>query len=278
MKIVNDMVDIVIDEYIEKSTYEYLIKKINNDGTLQFSLIDPDPLRQSPIKAAKMAKYAEDAGTDAILIGGSTVFDQNFVDKTIQTIKSKVKVPIIIFPGGISNISQYADALFFMSLLNSSDPYSIVGQQALASYTIKSFNLEYISMAYLIIEPGGSAGWIGNAKLLPRNKPKLTAAYALAAEMFGFKIIYLEAGSGGERIPTEHIKTCSSVLNIPIIAGGGVDNKEDARSFVEAGADIIVMGTFIENHILKDNGNSLKEIIDEIKNTGKTHKKNYLIK
>jgi len=272
------MVDIVIDEYLEKSTYEYLINKINDEGALHLSLIDPDPLRQGPIKAAKMAKYAEDAGTDAILIGGSTICDQNFVDRTIQAIKSKIEVPIIIFPGGISNISQYADAIFFMSLLNSSDPSSIVGQQALASYTIKSFNLEYISMAYLIIEPGGSAGWIGNAKLLPRKKPKLTAAYALAAEMFGFKLIYLEAGSGSEKIPTEHIKTCSSIVNIPLIAGGGVDNREDARAFVDAGADIIVMGTFIENHILKDNGNSLKEIIDEIKNTGKTQSKKFKIK
>jgi len=278
MRDVEDMEDIVIDEYIERSTYEYLIKKINNEGALHFSLIDPDPLRQGPIKAAKMAKYAEEAGTDAILIGGSTICDQNFVDKTIQTIKGKVEVPIIIFLGGISNISQYADAIFFMSLLNSSDPYSIVGQQALASFTIKSFNLEHISMAYLIIEPGGSAGWIGNAKLLPRKKPKLTAAYALAAEMFGFKIIYLEAGSGSEKIPIEHIKTCSSILNIPIITGGGVDCKEDAKAFVEAGADIIVMGTFIENHILKDNGNSLKEVIDEIKNTGKTQKKKFTIK
>ncbi|MFX0106121.1 MAG: geranylgeranylglyceryl/heptaprenylglyceryl phosphate synthase [Candidatus Hodarchaeota archaeon] len=272
------MVDILIDEYIEKSTYEYIIKKINGEGALHFSLIDPDPLKQGVNKAVKMAKSAEDAGTDAILVGGSTVFDQSFVDKTVVAIKEKVQVPIIIFPGGISNISQHADAIFFMSLLNSSDPYSIIGRQALASYTIKSYNLEYISMAYLVIEPGGSAGWIGNAKLLPRNKPKLTTAYALAAEMFGFKIVYLEAGSGSEKIPIEHIKTCSTILNIPIIAGGGVDNKEDARAFVEAGADVIVMGTFIENNVLKDNGNSLKLIIDEIKETGKTQKKNFSIK
>ncbi|MFX0029684.1 MAG: geranylgeranylglyceryl/heptaprenylglyceryl phosphate synthase [Candidatus Hermodarchaeota archaeon] len=271
------MVDIVIDEYIEKSTYEYIIKKINNEGALHFSLIDPDPIRQSPNKAAKMAVYAEEAGTDAILVGGSTVFNQTFVDKTIISIKERVKVPIIIFPGGVSNISQYADAIFFMSLLNSSDPHFIIGEQALASYTIKSANLESISMAYLIIEPGASAGWIGNAKLLPRNKPKLTTAYALAAEMFGFKMVYLEAGSGSERIPKEHIEMCSSILNIPIIAGGGVSTKQDAKCFVEAGADIVVMGTFLENNVLKDNGISLKEIIDEIKTAGKTQKKNYTI-
>ncbi len=272
------MVDIVIDEYIEKSTYEYVLKKLNNEGALHFSLIDPDPLRQSPIKAAKMAKYAEEAGTDAILIGGSTVFDQAFVDKTILAIKERVNIPLIIFPGGISNISQHADAIFFMSLLNSLDPYFIIGQQALASYTIKSSNLESISMAYLIVEPGASAGWIGNAKLLPRNNPKLTTAYALAAEMLGFKIIYLEAGSGSERIPKEHIEMCSKILNIPIIVGGGISNKDDARCLVEAGADVVVMGTFLENNLLRDNGTSLKGIIEEIKNAGKTQKKNYLIK
>ncbi|MFX1375424.1 MAG: geranylgeranylglyceryl/heptaprenylglyceryl phosphate synthase [Promethearchaeota archaeon] len=271
------MVDILIDECIEKSTYEYIIKKLNNEGALHFSLIDPDPLRQGPNKASKMAEYAEEAGTDAILIGGSTVFDQSFVDKTILAIKKKVKIPLIIFPGGISNISQHADAILFMSLLNSSDPYFIVGEQALASYTIKSANLETISMAYLIIEPGASAGWIGNAKLLPRNKPKLTTAYALAAEMFGFKMIYLEAGSGSERIPKEHIEMCSKMLNIPLIVGGGVSNKDDARSFIEAGADIVVMGTFLENNLLKDNGTLLKGIIEEIKNAGKTRKKNYTI-
>jgi phosphoglycerol geranylgeranyltransferase len=275
---VKEMVDIVIDEYLENSTYKYIINKINNEGALHFSLIDPDPLRQNANKAAKMGQLAEDAGTDALLVGGSTVCDQSFVDRTIQAVKEKVDIPIIIFPGGLSNISQYADAILFMSLLNSADPYFIIGQQALASYTIKLANLEYISMGYVIVEPGASAGWIGNARCIPREKPKLTAAYSLAAEMFGFKLIYLEAGSGSERIPTEHIKMCSQVLNTPIIAGGGVETKEDARSFVDAGADIIVMGTFIENHITKDNGASLKVIIDEIKEAGKHKDKKFSIK
>jgi len=271
------MVNIALDES-STNTYDYIINTLNNDGALHFSLIDPDPTQQSPNKAAKMAKFALDAGTDAILIGGSTVFDQRFVDKTISAIKDTVDVPIIIFPGGVGNISDKADAIFFMSLLNSDDPYFIIGEQALASYTIRIANLEPISIGYLIIEPGASAGWIGKARLLPRNKPKLTAAYALAAEMFGFKLIYLEAGSGGECIPPEIITLCSQILKIPIIAGGGVECKEDARKFIEAGADIIVMGTFLENNIVSDKGASLKVIIDEIKEAGKQvrNKKNFL--
>ncbi len=272
------MDDILKRNIMKTGTYEYLINKINRDGTLHFSLIDPDPTKQSPSKAGKMALFAEQAGTDAILIGGRTVFDQKFVEATILSIKEKVKLPIIIFPGGVANLSKKADAILFMSILNSEDPYFIVGQQALASYTVKMANLEILSTGYLIVEPGGTAGWISRAKLLPRKKPKLTAAYALAAEYFGFKFIYLEAGSGSERMPSEIIKLCSSILSIPIIVGGGVSSKEDARSFVEAGADIIVMGTFIENQILKDNGNALKAIIDEIKESSKNHKKNYSLK
>lgn len=274
------MVDTVLNnsDTGDSPVYEYLINKINKDGALHVSLIDPDPMQQSPNKAAKMAKYAEQSGTDAILVGGSTAFDQGFVDKTICKIKDKVEIPLIIFPGGISCVSAHADAILFMSLLNSKNPYFIIGQQAMACYTVKMSGLEYIPMAYLIIEPGASAGWIGDAKLIPRSKPKITAAYALAAEMFGFKLIYLEAGSGGNRIPTEHISLTSRVLSVPVIAGGGVQNEKDAREFVEAGADIIVMGTFIEKNILKDNGKSLKPIIDEIKNAGKKQKKNYSIK
>jgi len=272
------MVDLLKSNSEKASTYDFLINKINQEGTLHFSLIDPDPTKQNPSKAGKMALYAEQAGTDAILIGGSTVFDQNFVDKTIQAIKDKVSLPIIIFPGGVANLSKKADAILFMSILNSEDPYFIVGQQALASYTVKLSNLEIISTGYLVIEPGGTAGWISKAKLLPRSKPKLTAAYALAAEYFGFKFIYLEAGSGSERIPAEIIRLCSNLLSIPIIVGGGVKTKEDARSFVEAGADVIVMGTYLENQVLKDNGNSLKTIIDEIKDAGKVNKKNYCLK
>ena len=272
------MVDLLTTNTSKTGTYEFIINKINREGTLHFSLIDPDPTKQSPTKAGKIALYAEQAGTDAILIGGSTVFDQNFVDETIQAIKDKVSLPIIIFPGGVANVSKKANAILFMSILNSEDPYFIIGQQAIASYTVKLSNLEIISTGYLIIEPGGTAGWISKAKLLPRSKPKLTAAYALAAEYFGFKFIYLEAGSGSERIPAKIISLSSNLLSIPIIVGGGVSSKEDARSFVEAGADVVVMGTFLENQVLKDNGNSLKTIIDEIKDAGKEHKKSYCLK
>jgi phosphoglycerol geranylgeranyltransferase len=209
------------------------------------------------------------------MVGGSTAHNMAYVNKTIELIKERVDVPVIIFPGGLANVSDQADAIFFMSLLNSSSPYFIIGQQALGAYMIKNTKLEPISMGYLIIEPGATAGWIGDAKLLPRRKPELTAAYALAAEMFGFRLIYLEAGSGAQKIPTDIIRLCSRVLSIPILAGGGVQSPEDAAEFVKAGADIVVMGTFLEKNTLKDKGESLKAIIDQIKESGKSVKKEY---
>ncbi len=265
----------MFDKSGNKTVYSYLLSRINAEGALHFSLIDPDPHKQDPEEAGIMAEYCEQAGSDAILVGGSTISDQEFVSGTIERIKSRTGLPVIIFPGGMTNLSPRADAVFFMSLLNSKDPYFIVGQQALVSYPVKSSGIEYFSMAYLIIEPGAMAGWVGNAKLLPRNNPKLTAAYALAAEMYGFKMVYLEAGSDGNRIPASHISLASKVLSVPIIAGGGINSAEDARLLVEAGADIIVMGTFIEKNVLKDKGSSLKPIIREIKSAGKNQKKDY---
>lgn len=262
----------MLNSEVKNTTYEYIINKLNKDGALHFSLIDPDPTSQTTNKAAKMAKFAEEAGTDVILVGGSTALDQVYVDKTIEIIKKDVKVPVIIFPGGFANVSKKADAILFMSVLNSNSNYFFIGIQALGSYMVKMAGLEYIPMGYLIIEPGATAGWISDAKLLPRNKPKLTAAYALAAEMFGFKLIYLEAGSGGDRIPSETINLCSNILSVPLIAGGGVQTKEDAIDFVKAGASIIVMGTFIEKNVIKDRGASLKVIIDAIKDTAKNSK------
>ncbi len=258
----------MFDDKMNKSVYAYLKKKLKTGGALHFSLIDPDPHKQEPEKAGKMAGLCEAAGSDAILVGGSTITNQEFVSETIDRIKENTSLPVVIFPGGMTSLSPKADAVFFMSLLNSKDPYFIVGQQALVSYPVKRSGIEHISMAYLIIEPGAMAGWVGNAKLLPRNNPKLTAAYALAAEMFGFKMVYLEAGSDGNRIPPSHISLVSQVISLPIIAGGGISTKEDARMLVEAGADIIVMGTFIEKNILKDSGSSLKPIIREIKAAG----------
>ncbi|GAB4307206.1 MAG: geranylgeranylglyceryl/heptaprenylglyceryl phosphate synthase [Promethearchaeota archaeon] len=250
--------------------YSTITEKIEREGAVHVSLIDPDPLRQSPREAGMIAEAVTAAGSDVIFVGGSTAFDQGFVDRTIVKIKENTDRPVVIFPGGLTNISKHADAILFMSLLNSKSPYFIVGQQALGAYAIKMAGLETISTGYLIIEPGATAGWLGDAKLLPRRKPELTACYALAAQLFGFKLIYLEAGSGAKpAIPPEIVKLTRQVVQVPLVVGGGVDAAAEAADVVSNGADVVVMGTYIERHY-KDTGfvQTLSEIIEAMKSAG----------
>ncbi len=243
--------------------WSYITDKIIREKALHFSLIDPDPLTQDYEEAGRIARLAYEAGTDAIMVGGSTALD---IDLAVKKIKENVKIPVILFPGSLAGISKYADAIFFMSLLNSTNPYMIIGAQAIAAPLIKKMGVEPISMAYIIVEPGATAGYMGYAHLIPRSKPKIAVAYAMAAELIGYKLIYLEAGSGADMcIPTEFIKAVSRSVQIPVIVGGGINTAADAKKAVEAGASVIVQGTFIEKTVLKDGGASLKEIIKAVK-------------
>jgi phosphoglycerol geranylgeranyltransferase len=248
----------------KQSVWDYLRKKVEDNVIVHLTLIDPDPLQgQSPASFGELAKTAVDAGTDGIMIGGSTAF--GILDETIKEIKQRVNVPIILFPGNISGLSKFADAVFFMSLFNSRCPYWITGAQAMSAPIIKTWGLEAISMAYLLIEPGATAGFIGDAKLIPREKPNVAAAYALAAQYLGIKLVYLEAGSGANRaVPLDMIKTVAHTIDIPLIVGGGLNSTEAVTDCVRAGANIVVQGTFVEKTVPLDNGKALSEIIQAI--------------
>ncbi len=192
------------------------------------------------------------------MLGGSTT-DSTATDATAKAIKEKIDVPVILFPGNISGVSKYADAIFFMSLLNSTNPYWITGAQALAAPNIKKMGIEALSMGYLVVEPGGTVGWVGDAKLIPRAKPDIAAAYAISADFMGMKLLYLEAGSGaGAHIPSEMISKVKKYSNITLIVGGGIRSGEDAAEVAKAGADIIVTGTVVEN------STNIKDKISEI--------------
>lgn len=231
---------------------------------MHLSLIDPDPLTLSPERAGKIAKAAADAGTDGIMVGGTTAF--GILDETVKEIKSKTSVPVILFPGNVNGLSKYADAVFFMSLLNSSNPYWIIGAQMLSAPAAKMLGLETISMAYVVIEPGGSAGWVGEAHLIPRDRHKIAAAYALLAETIGYKLVYLEAGSGANMsVPPEMVKLASNTVKIPIVVGGGIVTPEQAVEKVKAGAKVIVQGNIVEKTVLADGGKLVKTTITQIK-------------
>ena len=231
------------------AVYEKLRKKMQKEA-LHFSLIDPDEIGYD--NAARFAAAAEDAGTDAILIGGTVGVQGELLDGTVKDIRRAVKIPVILFPGDISGISPFADAILYLSLLNSRNPYYISGVQALSAPIIRRWKLEVIPTAYLITEPGGetAAGWVGDARPLPVRKPSITYAYALSARFIGYKFVYLEAGSGAaypvdDRLVMAARKALGS--ETPLIIGGGIRDPETAAHKVSLGADVIVTGTALEN-------------------------------
>jgi phosphoglycerol geranylgeranyltransferase len=223
----------------------YILEKMR-EHKLHFTLLDPD--KQNPDEAGEMALQAAQGGTDAIMLGGSIGVMQNELDTTILAIKEKTSLPTILFPGDVSGLSRHADAVLFMSLLNSRNPYFIIGAQVAGAPVIKRMGIEAIPMGYLIVEPGGMAGYVGDARLVPREKPELAAAYGLAAQYLGMKLLYLEGGSGiKEPIPAETIAVVKSQIDIPVVVGGGIRSGRDAKKAAQAGADIIITGTIVED-------------------------------
>ncbi|MFA5897165.1 MAG: geranylgeranylglyceryl/heptaprenylglyceryl phosphate synthase [Thermoplasmata archaeon] len=242
--------------------YESLIER-RTHGRLHMTLLDPD--KQSAEEAGRLAGGAAKSGTDAIMIGGSTGVTQEKVDATVLAIKAAAKVPTILFPASAGNLSRHADALYFMSLLNSRDPRLIVGEQRRAAPLVKMWGLETIPMAYLVVEPGMRAGEVGRADPIPRGSPQTAVEYALAAQMLGMKLVYLEAGSGApEPVPSEMIRAVHEATEIPLIVGGGIRSAEAASAVAKAGADMVVTGTVVERS--KD-GETLRRIIEAVKAT-----------
>ena len=226
------------------TVFDYLTGKLTKEK-IHLALIDPDNI--NPEEAVKIASEIEKAGSDALMVGGSISAGGTVNDAIIQSAKKGTDLPVIIFPGGWASVSPYADAIFFMSFLNSRNPYFITKAQALGAHSVKMFNLEPISMGYLVVEPGEAVGWVGEADLIPRGKPKIAAAYALAAQYLGMDLFYLEAGSGAaEPVPDLMISAVKKTVDIPVVVGGGIRTPEQASKIVKAGADMVVTGTILE--------------------------------
>jgi phosphoglycerol geranylgeranyltransferase len=240
---------------------KYLLEKIENEGTIHMTLVDPEKV--TPSSASNIAKNAETCGTSAIMVGGSTSFSTSHLDQVVKALKETVKIPVILFPNNITGISRYADAIWFMSLLNSSDPYFLVGAQVLGASIIKKYGLEPIPLGYIIVGEGGAVSVVGKAVPIPYNKPELAAAHALAAEYFGMRFIYLEAGSGvGNPVPSEMARIVKTVTDLPLIVGGGIRKGEQVKELAKAGADIIVTGNLVE----ESNGSQkIRNLVDSMK-------------
>ena len=235
--------------------YDKLLEIINKKGAAYLILIDPDKIEGN--KLVEFVKYCETSNVDGFLVGGSLMVSGN-LSSSIKTIKDNCSLPVIIFPGGVNQVVPNADAILYISLISGRNAEQIIGKHVLAAPIIKQYNIEPISTGYMLIESGKTttAEYMSGSKPIPRNKPEIAAATALAAEYFGMKMIYLEAGSGAEKpVPDETVQLVSQTCSIPVIVGGGIKSAETARQKVNNGANVIVTGNFFENennwHLIK---------------------------
>jgi len=237
------------------------ISSRRNEHPLHLTLLDPG--KTSADELITLASQSAKAGTDGFMVGGSTDLSLEKVDLAVETIKKTTNMPVILFPTHASSVSGKADAIFFMSLLNSESRQFLVGEQIASSQWVKKTGLEPLSMAYLVVAPGMAAGRVGQAQPLPRDKPDLIISHALAGQYLGMKYIYLEAGSGAsEPVPESIIKSVRESIDVNLIVGGGIRTPASARKVVAAGADIVVTGTFVETSLsLQEEMTALTEAI-----------------
>lgn len=233
----------------------FLKSELKKKNALLFVLIDSEESNLESSK--KLAQEVEKIGASAILVGGSSATDQIEMSKVVKGIKKGIKIPIILFPGNVTGVVPDADAILFSSLMNSENPYFITQAQALGAPSVLKFGLEPLPTAYLVIGDGTSAWFVGSARGIPFEKPKIAAAYALSAQFLGMRFVYLEAGSGAKSTVTpEMVKAVRSLFNGFLIVGGGIKEVKTAKELVNAGADALVIGTFLEK------GGSLKKLTE----------------
>ncbi|MDP4826376.1 MAG: geranylgeranylglyceryl/heptaprenylglyceryl phosphate synthase [Flavobacteriales bacterium] len=205
-------------------------------------LIDPDRFDEN------MLNSIENANPDFVFIGGSLITEGGF-EKRVAEIKAKLKRPLILFPGHPSQVTPHVDSVLFLSLISGRNPDLLIGQHVVAAPRIKELGLETIATGYILIDGGKptTASYISGTQPIPRDKANIAAATAMAGEMLGLQCIYLDAGSGASlAIPTDLIRAVSANTQIPLIVGGGIRTKEQIRSAFDAGADLVVIGTAIE--------------------------------
>jgi phosphoglycerol geranylgeranyltransferase len=233
----------------------FLKSELKKKNALLFVLIDSEVSKLE--SSRKLAQDVEKVGVSAILIGGSSATDQIEMAEVVKEIKKGIKIPIILFPGNVTGVVPDADAILFSSLMNSENPYFITQAQALGASSVLKFGLEPLPTAYLVIGDGTSAWFVGSARGIPFEKPKIAAAYALAAQFLGMRFVYLEAGSGAKSSVTpEMVKTVRKTFNGFLIVGGGIRAVKTAKNLVRAGADALVIGTFLEK------GGSIKKLAE----------------
>jgi putative glycerol-1-phosphate prenyltransferase len=225
------------------------ITRLKSEGVKQLAvLVDPD--KTGNREAESLARMAEDHGVDYIFVGGSLLSDGN-LSNCIRRIRYACSKPIVIFPGSISQVDEQADAILFLSLISGRNPELLIGNHVVAAPLIREKKLEAISTGYMLIESGANttALYMSNTFPIPHNKPSIAACTAMAGEMLGLKMMFLDGGSGASQpVSEEMIQAVSQAISLPLVVGGGIRTPEKAEANCKAGADLIVIGTSIEKN------------------------------
>jgi phosphoglycerol geranylgeranyltransferase len=209
-------------------------------------LFDPDKLRLE--KMGQALDLAVECGVHYFFIGGSLVVN-SMLDPLLTNLRERCHIPLVLFPGNSFQLSYRADAILFLSLISGRNPELLIGQHVVAAPFLKMSPLEIISTGYILVDGGvqTSVQYMSNTYPIPASKDDIAVCTALAGEMLGLKIIYLEAGSGAKTpISESMISAVSGAVSVPLIVGGGIRNAEKVAANLRAGADLVVVGNAIE--------------------------------
>ena len=231
---------------MKMNVYQSLLEKKKNGRKAFAVLIDPDKVTASSLSS--LVQSANQSKVDYLLVGGSLVVSDH-LDDCIEQIKKETTIPVILFPGSPSQLSRHADALLYLSLISGRNPELLIGQHVISAPFVKKSGLEIISTGYMVIDGGAptTVSYISGAAPIPADKAEIALCTAMAGEMLGKKLIYMDAGSGAKKpITEEMISLVAQHIEVPLVIGGGIRDAEKAYRNCKAGADVIVVGNAIE--------------------------------
>jgi len=250
---------------MKTQTFQNLKEIVQRKGAAFVLLLDPDRLQLDHIEDVVLP--AKEYGVDIFFIGGTLLLNKNFEEFVRKVKECAAEFPVILFPGSVFQVSRYADAILYLSVISGRNPAYLIDNQVLAAPIVWQLQLESISCGYMLVESGQmtSAEFMSNSRPIPRNKPDLALAHALAAQYLGFQTVYLEAGSGAQlSVPEDMIAAVSKTISIPVMVGGGIRTSEIAAKKVDAGASFVVIGNHFEDAKNYSRINEFAEAIHKI--------------
>lgn len=247
-----------------------ILKTLNErrqSGLKSFAiLIDPDKIQDSG-RLLKLINIAVENKVDFVFVGGSLITGDN-MHQVIELVKNNSQLPVVLFPGSTMHIDVSADAVLFLSLISGRNPELLIGQQVIAAPVLKRSSLEILPTGYMLVDSDNqtTVSYMSNTTPIPANKSSIAVCTAMAGEMLGLKLIYMDAGSGAKfPIHPKMIASVRRAIDIPLIIGGGINSVEKALSSLKAGADMLVVGNGLE-----ENPNLLIEVSEAINHLNQT--------